>query len=169
MHALKNHFYDKYCQIVMKGYGFGVWLVYDQSLLGTQHLGHFTVACFMAKDDATRMYQEILGLTQNKKITIHLESQSQLYAKNMYAKDENDICSWGYNGTCSTWLQLKRVCEKYECNFSNTIHTSIQYAVDAALLKPVDLCGCNNGVTAVECTVHVVNICGDNPMNWHVI
>ena len=46
------------------GYGYGVWLVYDNNDiinkgLHTQHIGHVTIACFMEKKEAYALYRDI--------------------------------------------------------------------------------------------------------------
>jgi hypothetical protein len=46
------------------GYGYGVWLVYNQKIFTqpTPHIGHITIACFMNKEDATELYNEIIEM-----------------------------------------------------------------------------------------------------------
>ena len=41
------------------GYGYGVWLVYNNTELKTEHIGHITIACFMNKDNAFNLYRNI--------------------------------------------------------------------------------------------------------------
>jgi hypothetical protein len=169
----------------MKGYGYGIWIVYDQDIFQPtvtklKHTGHFTVACFMEKEDALNLYVEILDKIGNN-LTIHVSKNYEIYEKNMYEKDENDICSWGYNGTSNCngnngtshnngtssnkWPMLKMVCQKYDCNFSHQIHTSIQYAKDMAQLTPSYL---DQDMT-VTGSIHLVNICSADPKDWHII
>ncbi len=148
----------------MKGYGYGIWIVYDQDLFLTKHTGHFTVACFMEKEDALNLYVEIMDKIGSN-VTIHVSKNYEIYKKNMYEKDENDICSWGYNGTSNKWSMLKTVCSKYECNFAHQIHTSIQYVKDAARLTPSYL---EKDIT-ITGSIHLVNICSAKPKDWHII
>jgi hypothetical protein len=50
----------EYIYIVM-GYKYGVWYVYPKDSFATKHIGHFTVSCFMEKEDARRLYIELLS------------------------------------------------------------------------------------------------------------
>ena len=149
----------------MKGYGYGIWIVYDQDIFQPtvtklKHTGHFTVACFMEKEDALNLYVEILDKIGNE-VTIHVSKNYEIYKKNMYEKDENDICSWGYNGT-STY---NGTCKKYDCNFAHQIHTSIQYAKRTYLLEPTYL----EKDMIINGSIHLVNICSGEPKDWHII
>ena len=148
----------------MKGYCYGIWIVYDQGLFPLKHTGHFTVACFMEKEDALNLYVEILDKIGNG-LTINISKNYEIYGKNMYEKDENDIYSWGYNGTCKKWPMMKTVCDKYDCNFAHQIHTSIQYTKRTYLLEPTYL----EKDMIINGSIHLVNICSGEPKDWHII
>ena len=49
------------------------------------------------------------------------------FNKNMYDDDDNNMCSWGYNGYCLMWVLLKGIAESYRCNFSHQVHTTMEY------------------------------------------
>ena len=165
----------------MKGYGYGIWIVYDQELFQPviKHTGHFTVACFMEKEDALNLYVEIMdqmgngvagnGVAGNgvagNGVTIDVHKNYEIYGKNMYEKDENNIYSWGYNGASSKWPMLHKICSKYDCNFSHIIHTSIQYAKHTHLLEPSYL----EENMQINGSIRFVNICSENPKDWYVI
>jgi len=149
----------------MKGYGYGIWIVYDEAFFPEiKHTGHFTVACFMEKEDALNLYVEIMDKIGNE-VTIAVNKNYEIYGKNMYESDSNNICSWGYNGTSSKWPMLKTVCKKYNCNFSHQIHTSIQYAKNTNQLRPNYL---EKDMIVTGC-IHLVNICSAESKDWHVL
>ena len=54
------------------GYGFGIWLVYNKSLLSiNKHIGHTTLSCFMKENEARNLYNELIH-TYGKKTTIDI-------------------------------------------------------------------------------------------------
>ena len=146
------------------GYKFGVWLVYNQELLNTKHIGHFTICCFMEYLDAVNLYDEIkngcgiystLNLIGNKPI---------FFPTNLYSHDNNNLYSWGYYGNSELWNKYKIISNKYICDFSNEPHTSIEYSKnkDSLNLKPIDN-------LSLDCTIHVVDITNDNPCKWNIL
>ena len=43
------------------GYKYGVWMTYEHSLLQTSHIKHVTIACLMTKENALKLYDEIVN------------------------------------------------------------------------------------------------------------
>jgi hypothetical protein len=144
------------------GYGFGVWFVYDKDLFETEHIGHITIACFMQKEDAISLKNEL-----NSKITELLltsDGSHILFDKNLYKHDKNNICSWGFEFYSKKWSFIKKICNDYICSFSETPHTSIEYGkfndnFNIYDIEPVCLDG----------TIEVVDIRSDFPVDWKII
>lgn len=146
------------------GYKYGLWYVYDQNNFPTDHIGHFTLTCFMELEDAFNLYGEIaVKIGKYNNICVKCDNPIK-FECNMYENDDNNLYSWGYSGSVNNWHELEYITRNYKCNFSHVVHTSIQYDKNES-----NLCleKCNNKV--VNCKLHVVNICDDNPSNWFLI
>jgi len=154
----------EYIYIVM-GYKYGVWYVYPSGIISTKHIGHFTVACLMEKEDAKALFDNLIDKI-GKINMINIDCQNPvIFGKNIYEDDDNDICSWGYKGTILNWNTIKKITDNYNCNFSQHPHTSIEYTKSDLFLEPIKLK--NNRL--VDCKMHLVNICSDNPNEWNII
>jgi hypothetical protein len=142
------------------GYGFGVWLVYDRQHVATEHLGHFTVACFMEKEDAIMLHRDIVSIMGDS-LTVSIDGRATTYPKAFYEGDMNDLASWGYNGELdpSTWDQLRDAAAKYQCSFSLYPHTSVAYS------RRDDLVPIDTHATSFPCRVVVADINGE-PSEW---
>ena len=84
------------------GYGYGIWLVYDDDRLKTEHIGHITIACFMERNESIKLYDEIihkLGETAD----IEIIGVPEYFYSSFYKHDNNKLCAWGYNGKCNKW------------------------------------------------------------------
>ena len=109
------------------GYKYGVWYVYPKETFVTKHIGHFTVSCFMEKEDARRLYIELLSkMGKSNMINVNCKDPV-IFEKNIYEDDDNNICSWGYKVTILNWNSIRKITDNYKCNFSQQPHTSIQY------------------------------------------
>ena len=147
------------------GYKYGVWYVYPKDSFTTKHIGHFTVCCFMEKEDARRLYIELLS-KMGKSNMINVNCQDPvIFEKNIYEDDDNNICSWGYKGTILNWNSIRKITDNYKCNFSQHPHTSIQYEYEEKDLIIEKL----SSNKLIKCNIHLVNICSDNPNEWHII
>jgi hypothetical protein len=147
------------------GYKYGVWYVYPKETFPTKHIGHFTVSCFMEKEDARRLYIELLS-KMGKSNMINVNCQDPvIFEKNIYEDDDNNICSWGYKGTILNWNSIRKITDNYKCNFSQHPHTSIQYEYEESKLNMEKL----SSNKLIKCNIHLVNICSDNPNEWHII
>jgi hypothetical protein len=147
------------------GYKYGVWYVYREGLFPTKHLGHFTITCFMEKEDAVALYKDLeekIGKTN----MINIDCTNPIvFNKNIYEEDNNELCSWGYNGKVLNWNSIKKITSNFKCNFSQQPHTSIHYSKSEKDLKLVKL----KQNQLVSCEMYVVNITSDNPSEWHII
>ncbi len=145
------------------GYGYGVWLVYNEDVFPTEHIGHFTISCFMNHDDALDLYHEIT-YKYGTNTKIYVDGNSVKFPCGFYEHDTNNLHSWGYKGKCSNWINYKRVCNNYKCDFSNIPHTSIEYNKNeyALNVKEIDK-------IELECQVCVVDIRSDNPSDWKIL
>lgn len=144
------------------GYKYGVWFIYNQGKFNTKHIGHITIACFMTKADAVRMAEEI-----NKNISdiiLYSNGKYVLFEKNYYENDDNNIMSWGYNFNCKLWNNIKNICEKYKCSFSNEAHTSIEYGINSNSFKPY-----NCEPFSFNGDIKAVDITSDKPEEWKII
>ena len=147
------------------GYGYGVWLVYNQNVFTqrTPHVGHITIACFMDKNDATTLYNEIIEtIDTNFKLTT--DGLPILFPINMYKHDKNNLCSWGFNFKCLSLPKLQTICNKYKCDFSYQPHTSIEYSHNSSDFKPYCI-----EESTFKCKVHIVDIRSDFPNDWEII
>ena len=146
------------------GYKYGVWYVYPKETFVTKHIGHFTVSCFMEKEDARRLYIELLS-KMGKSNMINVNCENPVIFENIYEDDDNNICSWGYKGTILNWNSIRKITDNYKCNFSQHPHTSIQYEYEESKLNMEKL----SSNKLIKCNIHLVNICSDNPNEWHII
>lgn len=147
------------------GYKYGVWYVYPKETFPTKHIGHFTVSCFMEKEDARKLYIELLS-KMGKSNMINVNCQNPvIFEKNIYEDDDNNICSWGYKGTILNWNSIRKITNNYKCNFSQQPHTSIQYEYEETDLIIEKL----SSNKLIKCNIHLVNICSDNPDEWNII
>jgi len=145
------------------GYKYGIWLVYDQTKFNTNHIGHLTIACFMTKEDAYKLYHEIIEKCGDT-FEVLIYGKSAFYDSAFYESETNKMCSWGYDGTCEYWDTFKHICEKYKCDFAYIPHTSIEYGFKPKLLKQE-----STHDTIVKCQVQCVDIRSDFPVDWKFI
>jgi hypothetical protein len=147
------------------GYEYGIWLIYNGEELKTDHMGHVTVCCFMNKEEALKLYDELVeNVGTDDDFT--LNGQHQLYFSTFYKHDTNKMCSWGYSGKCNKWEDYKKICGKYECDFSSEPHTSIQYETSPTCLEPINF---RTKKKKLECKLVCVDITSDFPIDWNVI
>ena len=154
------------------GYKYGVWLVYNKEEFPTAHIGHFTITCFMEKEDAAQLCSELIDKF-GKYHEIYTECMTPIkFEQNMYEDDDNDLYAWGYEGhileqgmMTNLWSKIEEVTKKYNCNFSHLIHTSICYSISKLNIIPrkMDI----NKI--VKCSIELVDIISDDPLNWHII
>lgn len=145
------------------GYKYGVWLVYNKSMFPTTHIGHFTITCYMEKEDAFSLYEDILA-KYGKTHYIDVKGKKPImFDENMYADDDNNMGSWGYEGNQCNWNNFKKCTNNYKCNFSDMPHTSVEY-FKTNKVKPIeidDIC--------VKCTLVVADITNDDPTKWNLL
>ena len=147
------------------GYGYGVWLVYNQNVFKdkTSHIGHITIACFMKKDEAKNLYDDIVQ-NVNTKFKLTTDGIPELFSINFYEHDKNNLCSWGFNFKSTDWPKLQTICNKYTCDFSHQPHTSVEYNSNALTFKPYYI-----GESNFKCKIHLVDIRSDFPDDWNII
>ena len=155
------------------GYKYGVWLVYNTLKMPMRHVGHFTITCYMEKEEAEKLCNELIHKF-GKYHDMCIESKNPIYfEQNMYEDDDNNIYSWGYNGHIPqtgnkktiSWLEIEEITKNYKCNFSHRIHTSIDYSKDKNLLHTLEMLH-NKVVTG---SIELVDITSDNPSEWSII
>ncbi len=145
------------------GYKYGVWLVYNKSMFPTTHVGHFTITCYMEKKEAFALYDDILA-KYGKTHYIDVNGINPVFFdKNMYEDDDNNMGSWGYEGTQVNWSDFKKCSKDYKCNFSNIPHTSIEYYRDN-IVKPLEI---DN--MCLKCTLAIADITDDDPTKWYLL
>ena len=147
------------------GYGYGIWLIYKEDELKTEHIGHVTVSCFMEKEEALELYDELVK-KQGIESDIVLNGTPEYYFSSFYEHDKSKMCSWGYNGKCNKWKFYKKICKKYKCDFSSEPHTSIQYEMYPKCLEPINL---KTKKKKLECKMVCVDIRSDFPVDWKII
>ena len=153
------------------GYKYGLWMVYDKADFPTTHIGHVTITCYMEKDDATQLYHELLHVC-GKYHEIYIECTNPIkFDQNMYENDDNNLYSWGYEGrmlhglNTNLWSNIEKIAQKYKCNFSYKIHTSMYYSLENNALIMHKM----NENKIVKCTIELVDITSNEPTDWHII
>lgn len=147
------------------GYGFGIWLVYNKSLLSiNKHIGHVTLSCFMKENEANNLYNEITH-TYGKKTKIDINGYSaKLFDNTYYKTSENTLHAWGHPVSCEQLDNYKTIISKYNCEQPHSLHTSVQYETDINLLVPKF-----NSKINTEGIIHLVNITSNTPSDWNLI
>lgn len=145
----------------MKGYKYGVWLVYKQELFKTKHIGHFTVKCFMEELDAKELNKK-LKEEYGRGVIIELQKEGMRYDKKIYKSDNNELLSWGYNGIIKEWDKIEELCLNYGGDFSKIPHTSINYSKNEEEI--IDM----NERMTIEGEFVVADINGE-PKDWKLI
>lgn len=147
------------------GYGFGIWLMYSHSLLKTpNHIGHVTLSCFMQKNEASKLYDELISKCGKTAPVLFFGKNPKLYEANYYTHDNNDICSWGYDCYSKKWESFKPICNKYICDQPEQLHTSIEYHTNFETFKPKFMDNFE-----IECDIKLVDITSDKPEEWKII
>jgi len=153
------------------GYKYGVWYTYQKDLFPIIHQGHFTVTCYMEKEEAINLYRDI-----KKKYGILTEitidrNKPIIFEANMYDDDDNNLQSCGYNGENKNWKNLEEISKKYKCNFSHQPHTSLFYSKsEEEIINQVQqIKNKKEKETQINCELNVVDICSDNPIEWNII
>lgn len=162
------------------GYKYGVWLVYDSKEFTTTHVGHFTVTCYMEKEDAYDLYT-VLKEEYGELHYIDVDCKNPIiFDENMYEDHDNNMSSWGYEGKSSRWNFFKDTVidraknkrentnskqdKQYNYNFSPYPHTSIEYVRGS---KKINVVVKDN--KCVLCKLEVVDITSDDPLQWKII
>ena len=162
------------------GYKYGVWLVYDSKEFTTTHVGHFTVTCYMEKEDAYDLYT-VLKEEYGELHYIDVDCKNPIiFDENMYEDDDNNMGSWGYEGKSSRWNFFKDTVidraknkrentnskqdKQYNYNFSPYPHTSIEYVKGSRKINTVI-----KDNKCVLCKLEVVDITSDDPEQWKII
>ena len=91
------------------GYKYGVWYTYSEYIYPLHHQGHFTVTCFMEKNDAITLYNELKTKFGPNNMIYTNCTEPVVFKSNLYEDDTNDINSWGYTGTVLNWSEIKKV------------------------------------------------------------
>jgi len=154
------------------GYKYGIWLVYDKDDLLTTHIGHFTITCYMEKEDASKLCRELIN-KYGKYHEIYTECIKPIqFEQNMYEDDVNDLYAWGYEGhmledglMTNIWSKIEEITKKYNCNFSRMVHTSMFYSLSKLNLLPYKM----NENKIIRCSIELVDITSDDPLNWYII
>lgn len=147
------------------GYKYGLWYIYSNDVFNTTHISHFTVSCFMNINDAYNLYNEIYNYYGNINVISVYCKDPVIFDNNMYKDDVNNLYSWGYYGNIMYWNDICNIVQKYNCNFTNDNHTTVQYSTNKNLLN---LKSCNKNEFLI-CKLVIVDMNDDNPNNWKII
>ena len=152
------------------GYKYGVWLVYDpnefQKRHTIEHIGHFTISCFMERLDAIELYNE-LRQNYGTNTNIMVIGKPVTFSVGFYEHDNNNLSSWGFEGSCALWTQYKEISSGHKCDFSATPHTSIEYSKNT--IHANDILQYTMDDFTIKCRMHVVDITSDDPSDWNII
>ncbi len=146
------------------GYGYAVWLVYNQEIFRTEHVSHFTVACFLNEISAFDLFIDLKEKLEKDTLNISLNGDSKVFSQDYYTSDTNGLFSWGYNGVCTDWDDIREVCSRHDCCFSETPHTSIYYDICLETLQPLST---TNKI--IPCKLYMADARNDNPKFWSII
>ena len=148
------------------GYGYAVWLVYDQEIFETEHVAHFTIACFLNNSiSAFDLKNDIKEKLGKDTFEIYLDGKPEIYSNDYYNdKDTTGLFAWGYNGTCNVWDGLRNVCKTHDCCFSDIPHTSINYELCLQNLRPIPT---TNKI--LSCKLYIADVTSYNPKDWKII
>jgi len=144
------------------GYGYGLWLVYEDKELKTEHISHFTVTSFMNRDDSAKLFRELSEIHNQTEIIIN--GNSEYYYSSFEEHDKNKMCSWGYDGKCTQWKIYRSICNNYECQFTSSPYTSMEYGLYPKLLKPQNIRD-----KILQCRLCHVDLRSDFPEDWKII
>jgi len=120
---------------------------------------------FYGKEDARNLYNELLENFGYKNVVNVDSINPVIFEKNMYTHDNNNICSWGYKGKILNWNGIKKICDKYACNFSLIPHSSIEYSCDENDINPIK----KISYELIDLELKLVDITSDNYLEWNII
>ena len=142
------------------GYKYGLWLMYDDIELKKDHIGHITIANFMEKADAERLYHELIENCGNE-VEISLTGKPEFFYSTFNNIDKNKMCSWGYVVKCPQWKKYKKICANYNCEFIEESYTSMEYGIYPKLMNPEKI-----KKRKLFCQICCADMRSDFPVDW---
>ena len=109
----------------------------------------------MTIQDAFLLYEVVKALEFDP---IQVQGNGVVFP-NQYADD--CLEAWGYNATSKQWATLEALTAPFQGSFSSTPHISMAYSTDARSFKVSNIVD-----VELTCTLHVADICSDNPEEW---
>jgi hypothetical protein len=145
------------------GYGYGVWLVVKDKMgmFDLKHIPHITIMCYMEKEEAKKLYIDIVQSMGNK-FEVKLNNICKLIPS---YKDDEQLYACGFDCFASDWPLFQKICEKYSGSFSNNPHLSYNYSQNIEELQYKSFDKDN----ILECELHIADITDANSINWNII
>lgn len=112
----------------------------------------------MSKQEALSLYNVIKSLEFDP---IQVKGEGVVF-RNQH--EDDCLEAWGYEATSPQWLTLKALSSSFKGSFSATPHISLAYATDPTTLKVSNI---EN--VEISCTLHVADICSENPEEWILV
>ena len=156
----------------IQGYGYGVWLLVEDDELNSNihHPIHITVMCNMVKEDAVRLYVNLVEICGKQHIAL-CNNICERFENIEYSKHDPYTFSSGYYCNVEMWNIISYYCKKrlkYEPtlgSFSNIPHITYCYSNDFQSIKLLNL----KHKKYLKCKLVVADIRHPNPFKWSYI
>ena len=153
----------------IKGYGFGVWLLVedDKVNFNISHPVHITIMCNMDKNDAVKLYTDLLELC-GKEYIVYCNNICNKFENTGYSEDEPFTHCSGYYCDIEMFEIIKFYCKKrlkYDStlgSFSNNPHITYCYSNNPENIEYQNL----KSNLYLKCKLVVADIRDSNPVNW---
>ena len=156
----------------IEGYGYGVWLLVedDELKLSMDHPVHITIMCNMNKEDAFRLYGNLIEICGKHHITI-CNNICERFEDTGYSKDEPFKCCSGYYCEVEKWHIISYYCKKrlkYDPtlgSFSSRPHITYSYSNDFEKTNYLNL----KHMKYLKCKLVMADIRHPNPFKWSYV
>lgn len=165
----------------MTGYGYGLWLTFDDKHIITKHISHVTLICNMEKEQATLLYDKINDHFPYiiPDVYLNIERSPILFDTDMYSDTDSNVMTkeaWGYN--CNTddynLLMIQQLIKEFmiENNVKGsippTLHLTMEYGREVSDIIN-NMKNYTHEKDVVLCKLKLVNITSDNPLKWFIL
>jgi len=156
----------------IQGYGFGVWLLVEDDELNSNmnHPTHITIMCNMKRDDAVRLYVNLVEICGKQHIAL-CNNICERFENIGYSKQDPYPFSSGYYCNIEMLNIISYYCKKrlkYEPtlgSFSNRPHITYCYSNDFQNTTLLNL----KHRKYLNCKLVVADIRHPNPLKWSYI
>lgn len=153
----------------IQGYGYGIWLLVEDDELNSNmsHPTHMTVMCNMTKDDAVKLYINLIEICGKEHIVL-CNNICEHFEGTGYSKDEPFRHCSGYYCEVEMWQIISHYCKKrlkYEPtigSFSNRPHITYCYSNNFQNVKLLNL----KNRKYLKCKLVLADIRNPDPSKW---